>query len=61
MSPPATLQQDGRLYMFLQDTLRSAVLDGPGIYDRSKVTALLDAIPAMDGPGAPAPIRCSCG
>ena len=42
MSPPATLQQDGRLYVVLHDTLRSAVLDGPGIYDRSKVTALLD-------------------
>ena len=37
MSPPATLQQDGRLYTFLQDTLRSAALDGPGIYDRAKV------------------------
>jgi len=27
------------------------MLDGPGIYDRSKVTKLLDAIPSMDGPG----------
>ena len=51
MSPPATLQREGRLYSCLQDTLRSAALDGPGIYDRSKVTALLDAIPSMDGPG----------
>ena len=48
MSPPATLQQDGRLYTFLQDTLRSGALDGPGIYDRRKVTALLDALPSMD-------------
>ena len=51
MSPPATFQREGRLYSCLQDTLRSAALDGPGIYDRSKVTALLDAIPSMDGPG----------
>ena len=51
MSPPATIQRDGRLYACLQDTLRSAALDGPGIYDRSKVTALLDAVPSMDGPG----------
>jgi asparagine synthase (glutamine-hydrolysing) len=48
MSPPATLQQEGALFAFLQDTLRSRSLDGPGIYDRRKVTALLDAIPAMD-------------
>jgi asparagine synthase (glutamine-hydrolysing) len=48
MSPPATLQQDGGLFAFLQDTLRSSALDGPGIYDRRKVTALLDAVPAMD-------------
>ncbi len=51
MSPPATIQQDGRLYTFLQDTLRSAALDGPGIYDRAKVVALLDAVPSMDAAG----------
>jgi asparagine synthase (glutamine-hydrolysing) len=48
MSPPATLQQDGGLFAFLQDTLRSRALDGPGIYDRRKVVALLDAVPSMD-------------
>jgi asparagine synthase (glutamine-hydrolysing) len=48
MSPPATIQQEGRLYTFLQDTLRSSALDRPGIYDRKKVTPLLDAIPSMD-------------
>jgi asparagine synthase (glutamine-hydrolysing) len=48
MSPPATLQQDGRLFTFLQDTLRSDILDGPGIYDRRRVTALLDGIANMD-------------
>ena len=49
MSPPATVQQDGRLFTMLQDTLRSDLLDGPGIYDRDKVVRLLDAIPGMDG------------
>jgi asparagine synthase (glutamine-hydrolysing) len=51
MSPPATIQPDGRLYAFLQDTLRSDALDGPGIYDRRKVTTLLDSLPSMDAPG----------
>jgi asparagine synthase (glutamine-hydrolysing) len=49
MSPPATVQQDGKLFTMLQDTLRSASLDGPGIYDRRKVVKLLDAVSAMDG------------
>jgi asparagine synthase (glutamine-hydrolysing) len=49
-SPPATMQTEGRLYTLLQDTLRSSVLDGPGIYDRAKVKRLLDAVPSMDGP-----------
>ena len=49
MSPPATVQQGGKLFTMLQDTLRSASLDGPGIYDRRKVVKLLDAVPTMDG------------
>jgi asparagine synthase (glutamine-hydrolysing) len=48
MGPPSTLQQDGKLFAMLQDTLRSDLLDGPGIYDRRKVVGLLDAIPSMD-------------
>jgi len=48
MSPPATVQQGGKLFTMLQDTLRSASLDGPGIYDRRKVIGLLDAVPTMD-------------
>jgi asparagine synthase (glutamine-hydrolysing) len=48
MSPPATIQQDGRLYALFQDTLRSGLLDGPGIYDRRKGIGLLDSIPSMD-------------
>ncbi len=51
MSPPATIQQDGRLYAFLQDTLRSPALERPGLYDRAKVIPLLDSIPSLDGPG----------
>jgi hypothetical protein len=34
----------------LQDTLRSPLLDGPGIYDREKVVRMLDAIPGLDAP-----------
>jgi asparagine synthase (glutamine-hydrolysing) len=49
MSPPSTVQQDGKLYTMLQDTLRSSLLDGPGIYDREKVVRALDAVPSMDG------------
>jgi asparagine synthase (glutamine-hydrolysing) len=48
MSPPSTIQQNGRLFTLLQDTLRSDLLDGPGIYDRRKVITLLDSIPSMD-------------
>jgi asparagine synthase (glutamine-hydrolysing) len=48
MSPPATLQTSGGLYTFLQDTLRGAALSGPGIYDRRKVTTLLDSLPSME-------------
>jgi asparagine synthase (glutamine-hydrolysing) len=49
-SPPATVQQNGRLFTMLQDTLRGSLLDGPGIYDRDKVARMLDAVPAMDAP-----------
>jgi len=48
LSPPSTLQREKRLYTLLQDTLRGAALDGPGIYDRAKVTSALDELPAMD-------------
>ncbi len=47
MSPPATIQEGGRLFAFLQDTLRSDALDRPGIYDRTRVTTLLDRLPSM--------------
>ena len=48
MTPPSTIQQNGRLFTLLQDTLRSDLLDGPGIYDRRKLITLLDSIPSMD-------------
>jgi asparagine synthase (glutamine-hydrolysing) len=51
LSPPATQQQEGRLFTMLQDTLRSGLLDGPGIYDRKKVVSMLDAVPNMDTAG----------
>ena len=47
----AVVRNTDGLYTFLQDTLRSGALDGLGIYDRVKVTALLDSIPSMDGAG----------
>jgi|SRR5882724_1238414 len=50
-APPATIREDSRLYVFLQDTLRGPALCGPGIYDRTKVCSLLDAIPSMDHAG----------
>lgn len=50
-APPATLRTDGPLFAFLQDTLRGGALDGPGIYDRARVAALLDAVPSMDAAG----------
>jgi len=48
VSPPSTMQPGGALYAFLQDTLRSAALDGPGIYDRAKLLPMLDALPTME-------------
>jgi asparagine synthase (glutamine-hydrolysing) len=51
MSPPATLDTNGRLFTFMQDTLRGSLLDGPGIYDRTKVLGILDKVPSMDHAG----------
>ena len=47
MTPPATLDENGPLFTLIQDTLRGAALDGPAIYDRDKVVALLDSVPSM--------------
>ena len=47
MTPPATLDEHGPLFTLMQDTLRGPALDGPGIYERGEVAALLDSVPAM--------------
>jgi asparagine synthase (glutamine-hydrolysing) len=54
MTPPATLATAGPLFTFVQDTLRGAELDGPGIYHRPAVVALLDAVPSMCAADRPA-------
>ena len=51
LSPPATLETESPLYTLVQDTLRGSALDGPGIYDRRKIAAFLDAVPGMDTAG----------
>jgi asparagine synthase (glutamine-hydrolysing) len=48
LSPPSTLQTEGRLHALVQDTLRGTALERTGLYDRAKVGSLLDAIPGMD-------------
>ena len=44
------MQRGNGLFTFLQDTLRSSALDGPGIYDRAKILSTLDAL-THDGTG----------
>lgn len=48
LSPPSTLQMDGPLFALIQDTLRGSALERTGLYDKTKVRTLLDAVPAMD-------------
>jgi asparagine synthase (glutamine-hydrolysing) len=48
LSPPATLNQDGRLHQIMQDTLRGPILAALPFFDRRKVTDLLDRLPALD-------------
>ncbi len=48
LSPPATLNPEGRLNEIMQDTLRGPLLGALPFFDRKKVRALLDRIPAMD-------------
>ena len=49
-APPATIQENGSLYTFLQDILRSDTIDGPGIYNRARVASLLE-LDSVDGNG----------
>lgn len=48
LSPPATLNQDGRLNQIMQDTLRSPTLAAMPFFDRGRVTAVLDSLPSLD-------------
>ena len=48
LSPPATLNQDGRLNEIMQDTLRGPVMASVPFFDRRKVTDLLDTLPSLD-------------
>ena len=48
LSPPATLDQDGRLNQLMQDTLRGPILASLPFFDRRKVAGLLDTLPAMN-------------
>jgi asparagine synthase (glutamine-hydrolysing) len=47
LSPPATLEEKGKLNQLMQDTLRGPVLASLGFFDRGKVTRLLDELPRM--------------
>jgi asparagine synthase (glutamine-hydrolysing) len=48
LSPPATLDDKGKLNQLMQDTLRGPVLRSMGFFDPAKVTRLLDDLPRMD-------------
>jgi len=47
LSPPATLEESGKLNQLMQDTLRGRTLASLGFFDPEKVTRLLDALPGM--------------
>jgi asparagine synthase (glutamine-hydrolysing) len=51
LAPPATLNPQGRLNAFVQDTLRGPTLASMPFFDRKKVVGLLDRIDAMDDGG----------
>jgi len=48
LSPPATLDQTGRLSQIMQDTLRGPVMASLPFFDQRKVIALLDTLPSLD-------------
>lgn len=50
LSPPATLNQQSRFNILLQDTLRSPILSSMPFFDRPKVLNLLDNLNKMDEP-----------
>lgn len=47
-SPPVAMAPDEQLHQLLQETLRGPALRSMPFYDRSRVVALLDSLPAMD-------------
>jgi asparagine synthase (glutamine-hydrolysing) len=47
MSPPATHDPHGRLFAYMQDTLRGTALGANPVYDQKKVIRLLDSLPAL--------------
>jgi asparagine synthase (glutamine-hydrolysing) len=51
LAPPATLNPQGRLNAFVQDTLRGPTLASMPFFDRKKVVGLLDRIDDMDDGG----------
>jgi asparagine synthase (glutamine-hydrolysing) len=48
LSPPATLDPDKRLSVFVQDTLRGPVLASIPFFDQKRVVDLLDSLDTMD-------------
>ena len=48
LSPPATLDQKGRLHAIMQDTLRGPIMTSLPFFDRRKVADLLDTLPSLD-------------
>jgi asparagine synthase (glutamine-hydrolysing) len=48
LSPPATLDPDKRLSVFVQDTLRGSALSSIPFFDQRKVVNLLDSLNTMD-------------
>jgi len=48
LSPPATLDQKGRLHAIMQDTLRGPIMTALPFFDRRKVAGLLDTLSSLD-------------
>ena len=47
LAPPAALTPGERLYELVQETLRGPIMASLPFYDRAKVVALLDGMPAL--------------
>lgn len=47
LTPPAALSPSGRLHELVQETLRGPALASLPFYDRARVIALLDGLPAL--------------